>query len=92
MAWNRKSKLIVIVVVAVELLSVLTTATVPQEDSSLQKHRWWLQAIKEVIGVHFRERQFPSQITYGSDCSGIDAPMWAMSQLVSEIFKDGHTA
>lgn len=45
---------------------------------------WWLQAIWDVVGGKLADH-LPDQLAYGSDCSGVDAPMWALSALLSDI-------
>ena len=45
---------------------------------------WWLQAIWDVLGGKLADH-LPDQLSYGSDCSGVDAPMWALSALLSGL-------
>lgn len=39
----------------------------------------------EVLEEQFQKKKLPAEITYGSDCSGVDAPMWALTTLLSEL-------
>ena len=52
------------------------------------KPSWWLQAVRDVLGRKFDERRLPDELLYGSDCSGVDAPLWSLSLLLSDI-QDG---
>lgn len=48
---------------------------------------WWLHNAIKVVGhmLHRRSHQ-KRMFTYGSDCSGLDAPFWAFRQ-IAEMFK-----
>ena len=41
--------------------------------------------MREVLGDIFEQKQVPQQLRYGSDCSGADAPMWALHQIISDL-------
>ena len=41
--------------------------------------------MRDVLGDVFEQKQLPQQFRYGSDCSGVDAPMWALQQIVSDL-------
>ena len=42
----------------------------------------------EVLGDELSQRKLPESIHYGSDCSGVDAPMWALHRIITDIFQD----
>ena len=41
--------------------------------------------MRDVLGDQLNMNHFPSQIAYGSDCSGVDAPMWALKMLMRDF-------
>lgn len=44
----------------------------------------WLQAVVNVMGHRFADTHWTS-LKYGSDCSGLDAPLWAVEALAKQI-------
>lgn len=57
----------------------------PSQPSQQPDCQWWLSAIQDVLGSYFQQRKLPREIKYGSDCSGVDAPVWGLSQLLSNL-------
>lgn len=46
----------------------------------------WVSVVMDILGPHLRDSHWgDGAITYGSDCSGIDSPRWALSQLVEAL-------
>ena len=44
----------------------------------------WLKAVVKVLGHRFASSSW-SSLSYGSDCSGLDAPFWALSHLATDL-------
>ena len=57
---------------------------VHQETDAAQME--WVSLVMDVLGDHLRDNLVDGgTLTYGSDCSGIDSPLWALSQLVEGL-------
>ena len=46
----------------------------------------WLSVAMDVLGEDLESRIRPSPLLYGSDCSGLDAPQWALSLLLKQVW------
>ena len=45
----------------------------------------WREAVQKILGDEFQKRKLANFITYGSDCSGLDAPYWGLQYVLSDI-------
>lgn len=55
-----------------------TTVTVVGQEQ-------WVAATMNVLGPFLKERDLGSSISYGSDCSGLDAPYWGLQHILKAI-------
>ncbi len=45
----------------------------------------WVKATLKVLGPTLQMRNHGSVISYGSDCSGLDAPFWGLKLLLAGL-------
>ena len=71
-----------------DFLHCKTQVRVATAESSSNLDVKWAEAVLEVTGPYLAHNIKPgTKFTYGSDCSGIDAPFWAVKKIFEKLDK-----
>ena len=61
-----------------------------QPEENLDSGREWVRAVHQILGEKIAKNFKPprGRFSYGSDCSGLDAPLWALRMIMEDKFSE----